>query len=159
MSPKSKIVYLLFTTVFFIFANLYITDMIIQCGYKLEENPVFDITFIQNQGAAFNLFEGYKIFLITFSIVAFCALLFYAIKNIKKISVIGLFFSSLLLSGIFNNMLERVTFGYVRDFFKLNFINFPIFNISDIFINIGVFGLIFIILKNSYLKSNKTKNE
>ena len=49
-------------------------------------------------------------------------------------------------------MCERIFFGYVRDFIKLNFVDFPVFNISDIFINIGVLGLIFIILKNNYFK-------
>ncbi len=36
--------------------------------------------------------------------------------------------------------------GFVRDFFELTFISFPIFNVSDIFINIGVFGIIVLIL-------------
>lgn len=152
MSKNSKIIYLFITTIFFILLNFYFSDIILQNGYKLAENPIFDITFIQNQGAAFNLFDGYRNFLIVFSFLAFLTLIFYLIKQIEKISVIGLFFSSLLLSGIFNNMCERILFGYVRDFIKLNFIDFPVFNISDIFINIGVLGLIFIILKNNYFK-------
>lgn len=152
MSKKSKILYLVITTIFFIVLNFYLTDLTFINGYKLVENPVFDIIFIQNEGAAFNLFDGYKIFLIAFSVIALITLIYYVIKHIQKISVFGLFFSSLLLSGIFNNMFERITFGFVRDFIKLNFINFPVFNISDIFINIGVLGLIFIILKTNYFK-------
>ena len=152
MSKNSKIIYLILTSIFFVFFNFYFSDIILKNGYLLVENPVFDITYIQNQGAAFNLFDGYRIFLIVFSIAAISVLVFYAIKHIKNISSFGLFFSSLLLSGIFNNMCERIFFGYVRDYIKLNFIDFPVFNISDIFINIGVFGLIFIILKNNYLK-------
>jgi signal peptidase II len=58
----------------------------------------------------------------------------------------------MLISGIGCNLYERLHFGYVRDFIKLNFIDFPVFNISDIFINIGVIALIFIIIKNKYLK-------
>ena len=42
--------------------------------------------------------------------------------------------------------------GYVRDFFKLNFVDFPVFNISDIFITIGVLALIVLIVKNKYLR-------
>ena len=152
MSKKSKIIYLFITTIFFIIFNFYFTDIILLNANKLIENPVFNITFVQNEGAAFNLFDGYKIFLITFSIAALLVFLFYMIKQMQKISVFGLFFGSLLLSGIFNNMLERIIFGYVRDFIKLNFIDFPVFNISDIFINIGVLGLIFIILKTNYFK-------
>ena len=60
----------------------------------------------------------------------------------------------MLLAGISCNMAERISFGYVRDFFKLNFIDFPVFNISDIFINIGVIAVIIIIIKNKYLKNN-----
>jgi signal peptidase II len=152
MSKNSKIIYLIITTLFFIVFNFYFSDIILKNGYLLPENPVFDITYIQNQGAAFNIFDGYKIFLIAFSAAALGALIFYAVKHITKISVFGLFFTSLLLSGIFNNMCERLFFGYVRDYIRLNFVNFPVFNMSDIFINIGVLGLIFIILKNNYLK-------
>ena len=152
MSKNSKIVYLFITTIFFILLNFFLSDMIMQNGYKLTENPIFDITFIQNQGAAFNLFDGYKVFLVVFAILAFVFLIFYLLKQIEKIPVIGLFFSSLLLSGIFNNMCERLMFGYVRDFIKLNFVDFPVFNLSDVFINIGVLGMIIIILKKNYFK-------
>ena len=152
MSKNSKVIYLFITTIFFILLNFFFSDIILQNGYKLTENPIFDITFIQNQGAAFNLFDGYKVFLVVFAILAFILLIYYLVKQVEKISVLGLFFSSLLLSGIFNNMCERLMFGFVRDFIKLNFIDFPVFNISDIFINIGVFGMIIIILKNNYFK-------
>ena len=152
MTKTSKIVYLFISVLFFIILNGYLTDMIIHNGYKLAENPVFDITFIQNQGAAFNIFEGYRVFLITFSMLATIGIIFYTIKHIKAISTIGLFFVSLLISGIFNNMLERIMFGYVRDFIKLNFIDFPVFNLSDIFINISVIAIVVIILKNNYFK-------
>ncbi len=152
MSKNSKIIYLFLSTIFFILCNFSLSDLILKNGFKLKENSVLDITFIQNQGAAFNLFEGYRIFLITFSVAAILWIIFYTIKHISKAPVFGLFFTSLLLSGIFNNMFERIYFGYVRDFIKLNFIDFPIFNISDIFINIGVFGIILIILKYNYLK-------
>ena len=152
MSKNSKIIYLFITAIFFILLNLFLSDLILNSGYKLAEITVFDITFIKNQGAAFNIFDGYKIFLIVFAILAIIALLYYVIKQIEKISVFGLFFTSILLSGIFNNMFERIMFGYVRDFIKLNFVEFPVFNISDIFINMGVLGMICVILKNNYLK-------
>lgn len=152
MPRNSKIIYLILTTIFFVFFNFYFSDVILKNGYMLAENPVLDIMYIQNSGAAFNMFDGYRIFLIIFSFIAFSALIFYAIKHINKISAFGLFFGALLLSGIFNNMCERIFFGFVRDYIKLIFIDFPVFNISDIFINIGVFGLICIILKNNYFK-------
>ena len=44
------------------------------------------------------------------------------------------------------NCHERIVFGYVRDYIHLNFINFPVFNMADIFITIGVIALIVILL-------------
>ena len=152
MSKISKVIYLFFSMVFFILFNFYISHYIISYGYYLQENPIIDIVLIQNQGAAFNIFEGYRVFLILFAMSAFICILFYTIKQIKTLSLFTLFFVSLLSAGIFNNMVERFLFGYVRDFIKINFVNFPVFNISDIFINIGVFGIVLIILKRNYFK-------
>ena len=90
-------------------------------------------------------------FLIIFSIFAIFLIIFYVIKHREKFPVISLFWSAMLVSGIACNLYERLVFGYVRDYFNLNFINFPVFNISDIFINISVFALIVIITMNKYL--------
>ena len=57
-----------------------------------------------------------------------------------------IFLISLLCAGIAGNLHERIVLGYVRDFFELKFINFPVFNISDIFITIAVIALVIIIL-------------
>ena len=155
MSKNSKIVYLFICVVFFIIFNFIVSENIIKYGDRLVENPILNILLIQNQGAAFNIFQGCKLFLITFSLFAIAGIIWYVIKHIKSIPVIELFFTGILLSGIFNNMYERIVYGYVRDFIKLNFIDFPVFNISDIFINIGVIGILFITAKNSYLTRAK----
>ena len=63
--------------------------------------------------------------------------------------------SSRANSDLFCNMAERLFFGYVRDYIKLNFIDFPVFNISDMFINISVAILIFIIAKNRLYKKTE----
>ena len=99
------------------------------CVETMPSNPVFDLIFIQNTGAAFSILENSKIFLISFSAFA-------------------IFWASLLIAGVFCNMYERIAYGYVRDFFKLNFIDFPVFNISDIFINISVVAIVIIIITN-----------
>ena len=152
MSKTGKIIYLCVTVIFFILLNIYLTETIIENGYKLAENSVFSVTYIRNQGAAFNILTGYRTFLITFSALAIAGIFFYTIKHIRIATVMSLFFVSILVSGIFNNMFERIIFGYVRDFIKLNFIDFPVFNLSDIFINISVIAIVIIILKNNYIK-------
>ena len=118
------------------------------CVKTMPSNPVFDLIFIQNTGAAFSILENSKIFLISFSALSILAMIIYLIKNIQKASTFAIFWASLLIAGVFCNMYERIAYGYVRDFFKLNFIDFPVFNISDIFINISVVAIVIIIITN-----------
>ena len=118
------------------------------CVETMPSNPVFDLIFIQNTGAAFSILENSKIFLISFSAFAILAMIIYLIKHIQKASTFAIFWTSLLIAGVFCNMYERIAYGYVRDFFKLNFIDFPVFNISDIFINISVVAIVIIIITN-----------
>ena len=149
MSKTNKIIYFLVSIIFFMAFDLYFSALILDSlRFSLEKNPVMDLIFVQNTGAAFSILENSSAFLVVFSIVAIFLILVYAIKNAEKFSTFAAFWTAMLVAGIGCNLYERIEFGYVRDFFKLNFIDFPVFNISDIFINIGVIALIVIIIKN-----------
>ena len=148
MTKTSKISYLFVAIIFFIIFDIYFSNIMMNCVETMPSNPVFDLIFIQNTGAAFSILENSKIFLISFSAFAILAMIIYLIKNIQKASSFAIFWASLLIAGVFCNMYERIAYGYVRDFFKLNFINFPVFNISDIFINISVVAIVIIIITN-----------
>jgi len=157
MSKTNKILYFFIAVIFFIIFDIYFSEYILNnLRFSTEVNPVFELIFVQNTGAAFSLLEDSKIFLVSFSIISIILILIYVFKNAEKFSTIASFWAAMLVAGISCNLYERIYFGYVRDFFKLNFINFPVFNISDIFINISVILLIIIIIKNKYLK-NKQK--
>ena len=148
MEKASKFIYFAVCYVFFIFTDLYLSNMMVEqltSGYKLS-NPVFTLNYIKNTGAAFSLLQNSRELLIILSMIALVLLALYVIKHIKTISLKSIFFISLLSAGIAGNLHERIVYGYVRDFFQLNFINFPVFNISDIFINVGVIALIILIL-------------
>ena len=148
MTKTSKISYFLVSIIFFIVFDIYFSNIMMSCVETMPSNPVFDLIFIQNTGAAFSILENSKIFLISFSAFAILAMIIYLIKNIQKASTFAIFWASLLIAGVFCNMYERIVYGYVRDFFKLNFIDFPVFNISDIFINISVVAIVIIIITN-----------
>ena len=151
MSKINKIIFFIVSFLFFIIFDVYFSSNIINSINFLKlNNPILDLVFVQNTGAAFSLFENSPLFLIVISIISIFLILIYTLKNINKISVFTCYWIALLLAGISCNFYERIVFGYVRDFIKLNFINFPIFNISDIFINIGVIVLIFIIIKKRW---------
>ena len=155
MSKTGKISYFLIAIIFFIAFDVYFSNLILNTlRFSISENPILDLIFVQNTGAAFSILENSKLFLIIFSIVALGMILYYSIKNSEKFSTISAFWAAMLVAGISCNLYERIMFGYVRDFFKLNFIDFPVFNISDVFINIGVLAIIIIIIKNKYIKNN-----
>lgn len=147
MSKTSKYIYFAFCYIFFIFVDIYTTNIMVENlenGFKLD-NPVFSLNYIKNTGAAFSILQDAREILIILSVIALVLLIMYVIKHIKKISLKGCFFIALLSGGIAGNLHERIVFGYVRDFFQINLFNFPVFNISDIFINVGVIALIILI--------------
>ena len=153
MTKTGKFIYFLISVIFFIFFDLILSNEILKSLAYVPQNSIMDLVYVKNTGAAFSILQDAKIFLIIFSATAIIGILFYTFKHIKKVSGIALFWVSLLVSGIFCNMLERIILGYVRDFFKLNFVNFPVFNISDIFINISVFAIVIIIVKHNFKKN------
>ena len=158
MTKINKILYLFISIIFFIIFDSYFSELILSSlRFKMPENQIIDIVSVQNTGAAFSILENSRFFLIIFAIIAILCIISYVIKNMDKFSTFAVFWVSLLTAGVCCNLYERITLGYVRDFFSLNFVNFPVFNISDIFINVGVFAIIIIIIKNKYLK-NETKN-
>ncbi len=108
---------------------------------------LFRLDFVKNYGAAFNIFSGNRIFLscisIIFSIIISCLILR---KN--TLNSLTLLSYSFILGGTIGNGIDRILRGYVIDFINLNFINFPVFNIADISINIGFIFLLYSIFKN-----------
>lgn len=148
MGKLSKFTYFCVTLLFFTFTNFYFSNLII---YKLIHGwefsgPIFSLTYAENTGAAFSLMQNSTKFLMILSIIAILFIFYYVVKNLVKIKLNEIFLLSLLLAGIIGNLSERIFFGYVRDFFNLAFVNFPIFNISDVFINISVIGIIILVL-------------
>jgi signal peptidase II len=153
MTKASKLAYFFVAIIFFTVFDLFFSDLILNSiRFTIPENPIIDLLFVQNTGAAFSILENSKAFLIVFSLIALCLILYYAIKNASKYSVMAGFWAAMLVAGISCNVYERIAYGYVRDFLKLNFIDFPVFNISDIFINVSVLAIVIIIIKNNYIK-------
>lgn len=146
----SKTIYFGITFVFLTFLNFYISELIVSrlsLGWHFS-NSIFEFVYVENTGAAFSIFANSTNNLIIVSAIIILSIFAYIVKNIKTSRMIEIFFLSFLASGVFGNLLERIALGYVRDFFNLTFVTFPIFNISDIFINIGVWGIIFLILSS-----------
>ncbi len=103
----------------------------------------FYLTYINNDGAAFSILVGQRIFLILIAVLVIVMLIRYIKKNNiqNKLELVSL---ALIIGGSLGNLMDRVVRGYVIDFldFKLFNYNFPIFNLADTFIVIGVFLLL-----------------
>ncbi len=104
---------------------------------------IFNIIYTNNTGAAFSILLGKRIFLIVVAVLIIGVLLYYIKRNKieKKIDIIAL---SFVIGGSLGNLIDRIVRGYVIDFIsiKLGNYNFPIFNVADILIVIGVFLLL-----------------
>ena len=118
--------------------------------YFLNKNIIiFSINYVRNYGAAFNIFEGNRIFLSSISIIS-ALILIYFIFFKGRLNLFDRYGLSLILAGSLGNGIDRIINGYVIDFINLKLFDFPIFNIADISINIGCFILIF-----NYIKYKK----
>ena len=109
---------------------------------------LFKLDFVKNYGAAFNIFSGSRIFLSLISIL-FSILLIYLIFRKNTLNSFDLYSYSFILGGTIGIGIDRILKGYVIDFINLNIINFPVFNIADISINIGFIFLLYNIFKNN----------
>lgn len=101
-------------------------------------NNVFSINYYQNTGAAWSILEGKQLLLIVISLVML--VLVYNMSFSYKENKINNFSFGLLIGGILGNLIDRVLFSYVRDFIDVIIFkyNFPVFNIADMAIVIGV---------------------
>lgn len=107
-------------------------------GSKTVIEGFLDFTFVENRGAAFGILQG-KIWLFAvLTIVIGIAIVYFVRKLIIKSKYPGVVFSlMLILSGAIGNLYDRIKFGYVVDFFELTFIDYPVFNVADIFVVCG----------------------
>ena len=143
--------YFLSCSIFIIIIDQF-TKYLMFYNYKTVINKdflLFKLDFVKNYGAAFNIFSGSRVFLSLISIL-FSILLIYLIFRQNTINSFDLYSYSFILGGTFGNGIDRIYKGFVVDFINLNIINFPVFNIADISINIG-----FIILLYNIFKKNR----
>ena len=145
------------TKIFFLSLSIFIvltdqyTKYLIFNNKKLfidKDFLLFKLDFVKNYGAAFNIFSGSRIFLSLISIL-FSILLIYLIFRKNTLNSFDLYSYSFILGGTIGNGLDRIYKGFVIDFINFNFIDFPVFNIADISINIGFILLLYNIFKNN----------
>ena len=121
---------------------------------KLKNKPAFPIingivefNYLENKGAAFGMLQNQKIFFVFVAVVFLGVICFVLIKTpldvkYRKLHILLVFISA----GAVGNLIDRLRLNYVVDFIYFSVINFPIFNVADIFVTVSTFILVFLIL-------------
>lgn len=129
-----------------------VTKITVQTSLELHRQiPIienfFYITYAKNTGAAWSMLSGKQFFLIAISMIGVIIFLYMYFKTPEQ-DKFGKVCLSLMIAGAAGNLIDRVTLGYVRDF--LDFVifgyDFPIFNVADMALCIGIVLLLVQIL-------------
>ena len=141
---KNKKILIISSTAFLIVFFDQLTKFFIVKHFKVSQslpilNNIFHLTFVKNTGAGFGILKGFSPFLILISL-AVIGIIFYYYKQIKQNQILLQTIAAFVLGGTIGNLIDRINLGYVIDF--LDFRIWPVFNIADSFVTIGIIGLV-----------------
>ena len=108
---------------------------------------VFELQYLENRGAAFGILQDRQILFLLITVVAAVILTYIYLKipEHKKYIPLKICYV-LLMAGAVGNMIDRAVRGYVVDFFYFKLIDFPIFNVADIYVTVTMILLLVLIL-------------
>ncbi|MDK6291388.1 MULTISPECIES: signal peptidase II [Aerococcus] len=106
---------------------------------------LLSLHYLQNRGAAWGMLAGHMwLFIPITLLVSGLIIYYYHHDNVRHPLYVASL--SLLLAGAVGNFIDRVRLGYVVDMFKLEFIDFPVFNFADTCLSLGVIFFIIYLL-------------
>ena len=114
-------------------------------AYVLIDN-VFELNYLENRGAAFGLLQNRQIFFVCVAILIFAFILYCYVRIPKTgrylpLRLCGIF----IVAGAAGNLIDRIRLGYVVDFFYFRLIDFPVFNVADIYVTVSFAVLLILI--------------
>ena len=114
---------------------------------------VFELNYLENRGAAFGMLQNQKFFFIFIAVVILAVIVYVLIKTPNQHKYVKLHIALVCIAGgAIGNMVDRLKLDYVVDFLYFSLINFPIFNVADIYVTVAAFLLVILIL--IYYKEN-----
>ena len=97
--------------------------------------PLLRLTRVHNYGAAWSSFSGARWLLIILTAVGMCVLAWLLVKVVRH--PLGQWSLACILGGGIGNLIDRVRLGYVVDMLDTMFMDFPVFNVADVFVVCG----------------------
>ncbi|SDB30345.1 signal peptidase II [Butyrivibrio sp. INlla16] len=112
---------------------------------------ILELTFLKNHGAAFGILQNQKIFFVMIAVMIILVIgyVLFQLPLEKKYTILQIILV-MIASGAAGNMIDRIRNEYVVDFISFVIINFPIFNVADIYVTVST--ILFIILFLFYYK-------
>jgi signal peptidase II len=109
----------------------------------------FTLSYLENRGAAFGIFNGKQIFLILITLITLVGIIIYTLKAKpkSKFYTIGI---GMIFSGALGNLIDRAMYNYVVDFLQVHYKDvyyFPTFNVADCLVVVGTVVLAIYIIK------------
>ena len=110
-------------------------------------NGVLELNYLENKGAAFGMLQNQKAFFIFVAVVILGVIGYVLLKtpDQKKYRMLHVLLS-LIAAGAIGNMIDRIRLNYVVDFIYFVLINFPIFNVADMYVTISTAALVILLL-------------
>ncbi|CEP47010.1 signal peptidase II [Paraclostridium sordellii] len=96
---------------------------------------IFHLTYVENRGAAFGMFQNNQIIFIVVAIAACVFGLYYLYR--KDLNILGKSAIILIISGALGNLIDRIRLGFVVDYFDFRVIWDYVFNVADVFVVVG----------------------
>ena len=120
-------------------------------------NNFFYITYTRNTGAAWSILEDQRILLLIISVIVLY--LINKFMNKEKLSKIESLSYGIIIGGIVGNLIDRIFYGFVIDFldFKLFGYDYPIFNLADTFIVVGIIIMGIISIRKEFYERNQSR--
>jgi len=121
--------------------------------YLMDQEPipiikgVFELQYLENRGMAFGLFQNQRILFVIVTIlilgvIGFCYLRIPDIKRYNPLRIVTI----VIFAGAIGNFIDRMLNGFVVDFFYFKLIDFPVFNMADIYVTVSGFSLFILVL-------------
>lgn len=121
------------------FTKIWATNVLSNGNDIVILKNIFHLHYVRNEGAAFGMLGGKQVFLIIFTSVIIVGMLYYYHKLPQttwgKVSRVSFM---MIISGAIGNLIDRIWLNYVRDFLYFKLIDFPVFNVADILVVVGV---------------------
>ena len=110
-------------------------------------NGVFELHYLENRGAAFGMLQDQKVLFVLIAMIILTVIVYVLVKTPYQKMYTKLHITLVFIAGgAIGNLIDRLRYDYVVDFLYFSLINFPIFNVADIYVTLSSIYLVILLL-------------